>query len=344
MLWAALPFIAGSYLVGLFVGWPGAVGASFWIAQAAFMGAAAMGFLVVRERFAADLKPASAGEAYPVAWRRARAGTLANERLAAYAVVLVVLPLVVACYTGWKTWLGTVVPFTWDETLMRADRAIHLGRDPWRLLHPILGREWATDTMSLLYESGWAATLHAVITWQALRAPSPDRTRFLVAVVIAWPLIGNLAAAAFMSAGPCYYEFVVEGSNPYGPLMSYVQSSNHLTTALQAYLWRYHASGNLHAIGGGISAMPSMHLVMATLAAVPLWRLGRAGRIAAGVLVAVTLIGSVHLGWHYALDGYAGILAAGAVWWVARWFGRLDRHAPAPTQLPADIARSVRSS
>ena len=39
---------------------------------------------------------------------------------------------------------------------------------------------------------------------------------------------------------------------------------------------------------------------------------------------AVILVGSVHLGWHYAVDGYAGIVMAMVAWWlagpiVARW-------------------------
>mgnify|MGYP003410990741 CR=1 FL=1 len=38
----------------------------------------------------------------------------------------------------------------------------------------------------------------------------------------------------------------------------------------------------------------------------------------------VILLGSVHTGWHYAVDGYAGIALAAACWWicgpVARWY------------------------
>jgi hypothetical protein len=41
----------------------------------------------------------------------------------------------------------------------------------------------------------------------------------------------------------------------------------------------------------------------------------------------VILVGSVHLGWHYAVDGYAGIAGALILWWIAgaalrrtRWY------------------------
>jgi hypothetical protein len=33
--------------------------------------------------------------------------------------------------------------------------------------------------------------------------------------------------------------------------------------------------------------------------------------------VAITIFGSVALGWHYAVDGYASIVGMAALWWVA---------------------------
>jgi hypothetical protein len=36
----------------------------------------------------------------------------------------------------------------------------------------------------------------------------------------------------------------------------------------------------------------------------------------------LVLIGSVHLGWHYAVDGYVAIAAVTGFWWIA---GRIIR-------------------
>jgi hypothetical protein len=46
----------------------------------------------------------------------------------------------------------------------------------------------------------------------------------------------------------------------------------------------------------------------------------------------VIFIGSIHLGWHYAIDGYASALATAAIWIAVgrllRWSGASQ---PAPT-------------
>jgi membrane-associated phospholipid phosphatase len=47
----------------------------------------------------------------------------------------------------------------------------------------------------------------------------------------------------------------------------------------------------------------------------------------------VIMVGSVVLGWHYAVDGYAGGLISIAVWKMVGWW--LARHAPAGVETAA---------
>jgi len=51
--------------------------------------------------------------------------------------------------------------------------------------------------------------------------------------------------------------------------------------------------------------------------------------VAAGVFAVLILLGSVMLGWHYAIDGYAGALGVLALWWfsghIVRWLGQIGR-------------------
>ncbi|MCZ6764391.1 MAG: PAP2 family protein, partial [Alphaproteobacteria bacterium] len=36
-----------------------------------------------------------------------------------------------------------------------------------------------------------------------------------------------------------------------------------------------------------------------------------------GIYAAAIMIGSVHLAWHYAIDGYLGALMAWGIWWLS---------------------------
>jgi membrane-associated phospholipid phosphatase len=80
------------------------------------------------------------------------------------------------------------------------------------------------------------------------------------------------------------------------------------------YLYASYQTGD-SAMGTGISAMPSMHLAIVTLNACMLTSLNRHVGVLAWIYVALIQLGSVYLGWHYALDGYFSIAAVGLIWW-----------------------------
>ena len=62
--------------------------------------------------------------------------------------------------------------------------------------------------------------------------------------------------------------------------------------------------------------MPSMHVALTTLFALVCWGTKRWIGILMSFYALIILIGSVHLAWHYAIDGYAGALGMIAIWWV----------------------------
>ena len=70
--------------------------------------------------------------------------------------------------------------------------------------------------------------------------------------------------------------------------------------------------------------MPSMHNATALLFVLASAGRPRWVRVALGVHCALIFIGSVHLGWHYAVDGYASMALALGLWWVtgpiSRWW------------------------
>ena len=62
--------------------------------------------------------------------------------------------------------------------------------------------------------------------------------------------------------------------------------------------------------------MPSMHNAQAALFAVFAYSLNRRFGHAMLAYAALVFVGSIHLAWHYAVDGIAGIAGALAIWWV----------------------------
>jgi membrane-associated phospholipid phosphatase len=83
------------------------------------------------------------------------------------------------------------------------------------------------------------------------------------------------------------------------------------------YLWADYLHPN-GAIGGGISAMPSMHVAIALWVALTLRAYFKRLQWLGWAWFAAILIGSIHLGWHYALDGIAASLIAAIAWRVAK--------------------------
>jgi hypothetical protein len=69
-------------------------------------------------------------------------------------------------------------------------------------------------------------------------------------------------------------------------------------------------------IGSGISAMPSVHNALAALFAMASFKLNRIAGWLLTFYAAFIWIGSIHLGWHYALDGIVAIALTFGIWHV----------------------------
>jgi hypothetical protein len=64
--------------------------------------------------------------------------------------------------------------------------------------------------------------------------------------------------------------------------------------------------------------MPSVHVGIGAWVGFGLWRTRL--RIAGLLFAILTLLGSVRLGWHYAIDGYVSIAIVAVLWWLVGRF------------------------
>jgi PAP2 superfamily len=231
-------------------------------------------------------------------------------------------------YTVLKKIMTTLKPFTWDEKLLMADKWLHFGVDPWRITHTIFGSDFMTYAINLNYH-GWFPVVFGFLAWGILgRKHEKLRAQFLLSAMALWIISGNLVAIYFSSAGPCFFEHLdFANGQYYQPLMQKLVHSHTTLLAqgwyrglpaipLQQTLWAdYVSSGDM--FGGGVSAFPSMHVAMAVTVALAASRLHRWIGALAWLFAFFIQIGSVHLGWHYAVDGYASTLLAILFWKVS---------------------------
>lgn len=245
------------------------------------------------------------------AWHAARQGPLSWDRLASIGLVLVVVRFTLLNAVTWKAAIPGFGPFRFDVPLADLDRALH-GIDPWTALLPLVKSSTVIMAIDYFY-AGWFLAFAAFIFWWGWAPWSGRRTRVLISLVSVWA-IGSFAASSVSSAGPVYYGAVTgDAIRFHAPYQAFLATPT-LAGELQSRLWLAYLGGE----GGwikGIAAFPSIHVAMPALYAVSslgLWRLFWWG------FTALTILGSVALGWHYVVDGYAAVIGTLIIWWLVK--------------------------
>jgi hypothetical protein len=263
------------------------------------------------------------------ALRRLKTDFLRRERLILALPILLLWPVTACAFSYLKAVIPELQPFYLDPVLHAWDQQLHFGVEPWRILQPLLGYTWVTYFINLGYAMWFFVLQAALVLQSAATGDRRMRMQFLLTMALAWALIGCLAATLMSSAGPCYYALVVGGFDPYASLMAYLRGVGDnvvigdaklpfAALVLQDMLWQSSVSGD-HGIAKGISAAPSMHVASSWIIARLCWTMGRKAKIAGSLFFALIFIGSIHLGWHYAVDGYIAIVIVWALWRAVGW-------------------------
>jgi len=167
-----------------------------------------------------------------------------------------------------KTSIPFLNPFYADTMLADLDQSLHLGWNPWEIVH------LASDIVSpqfveTVYFWTWMLPAFFLPVIIALTDFNPERrARFLVLHCSCWILLGNVLALAFSSVGPVYYDLLLSDDR-FLDLRQALAATGIADSQLgqsQAYLW-YDYENRGQAFGSGISAFPSVHVGVALVVA-----------------------------------------------------------------------------
>jgi hypothetical protein len=284
-----------------------------------------------------DLRSSDVGVFHPDTWRVAIRDQVPLSRVVRYLGIALVLPPFITAFAGLKQTIPYWHSFNWDPALHRVDLFLHGGTLPSELLGELAVNQYFTVFLDQVYQL-WFTVLILTVTAFAWARSSVVRNQFLLSFFLSWTVMGVLLATVFSSAGPCFWRHVVPGPDPYAHLLAYLEgvALDHDLSALRAqeYLWLGYSTGRFPT--EGISAMPSMHVAMATLFSIAGFRLNKLLGLAFLAFLALILLGSFHLAWHYASDGYASIVLVGVIWKLS---GTIVRRAEAFQTSHAGVAR-----
>lgn len=238
-----------------------------------------------------------------------------------------------------KNALPLIVPFWADPMLRDLDAALHFGTDPWRLTHEVFPWQlFSANQASLIYYFYWgipAVYLPAIL---ATFDPDPRRVRRFIGLhLFFWIGLGNIVALSFMSVGPVFYDQLL-ATDAFGGLMAALRDDGYIPGfhgSVLEYLWHNH-SADAQRVGTGISAFPSVHVAGSVVFALYLIERSRIFLIPGVAIIAFYQFYSVHLGLHYAIDGYFSIIAVILVWVTLKRVGTsisLTRPGAAPKGL-----------
>jgi len=169
-----------------------------------------------------------------------------------------------------------------------------------------------------------------------LNATPRFTAKFYSSMMATW-LVGGVALAyLFSAAGPVFAHVAGSGGpDQFADLRSMLSST--LSKDSPIRLTEDYLASSLHSHiavkGGGISAMPSMHLGAASIYVLAAWK--TRWLVPATLFWLIIFVASAYFGYHYWVDGIVAALVAVASWMAAEMLFARQKSGQAGTAAPS---------
>lgn len=232
----------------------------------------------------------------------------------ALVTILALFP-VTAFFCIGKSMIPLLTHYNFDPALAETDRLLHFGHYPHEYIVPLVERLNLAETLDNAYLA-WFMVIYMVTEFANWGDPDQHRRqRFLWSYCFCWVVIGNIAALLLASVGPIYlHDFYPDMTDPYTGLIAHLKAQGDLKmfALADALLGMVHDSSPINI--NAISAAPSLHIAMCALTFLYFRSINKAACAFLFFFFLVMVVGSIYLGWHYAIDGYLGTLMAWGLW------------------------------
>jgi hypothetical protein len=258
--------------------------------------------------------------------RRRRWPPLPSDLLHAGRAAVVLLP-VLATHFVLKSFTHVLNRRVWDPELSALDRSVHLGVEPARFLVALFDHATFLAALDVFYSVAYYGIVVGSTALLISLLPPRRRLAFTTAFMLVF-MAGSALYLALPSWGPVFvWPDDFEAALSHMPNTVTVQRT--LFAEISAIVSR--PDGDLVIRYGSVAAFPSLHIAVVTLFAAACRSLSRTWFAFSVGVVVLMLVGSVLTGYHFLIDGYAGILLALGAWWAGR---RLHPDEPSAVEAP----------
>lgn len=239
-----------------------------------------------------------------------------------FAGLLAIVPLLVF-FCIIKSLFPVLATSSWDMDFAQMDLLIH-GVYPHEFFVPFV-MQWNLEGAVEQAYVIWFLFMFMANFYSLFFDRDPIRRKqYLWSFILCWIASGTVLALAFYSAGPVFYHLVYpDAVDPYKDLVLWLSTADkgEPANSFRGAMYLYEvAMDEFRPDFNGPSAMPSQHVGVAWLIALYAFRIKPVWGWVMSAYTAIIFISSVVLGWHYAIDGYAGIVLVTIIWVIVGFF------------------------